>query len=218
MAVFATVGLGCAVDATGSDPVASTSQALAQVSTGSDVPPPYPDCGNVVPTTVWAMRFAPSDPGYFDLHPYAIHFPALPVVVSEPACRDYEHEIAVQVSHANGFEHLVSVTDPHPFYDQTGGMRPSVYYGVGINDADTPSEPAPQVFDNLGVPPTQADWDAEYNLALSHSAAPVAAVFPPMQCVQVKAFDPGKSDDGDVIGFYTVMDLHDPKGPAWYAP
>jgi hypothetical protein len=227
MALSASAWLGCAADATDSDPVASTSQALGPVSPPGDpvlrIPPPsltpaeqrcFSEVNEVVGTFVWALPFDPSEPGYFTK--YTIQFPAIPSVISEPTVRNYEFAIWSQVTHANGFEHKISQTDPHL---QVTLADPTLYYGVGINDADTPRASFPQVFDHFNVLATTADWDNEYSIAQGGSTIPtVAAVFPPLQCVHVLAYDPGEADDNTEIAAYVVMDLHDPKGPAWYAP
>jgi len=224
MTLSASAWLGCVADTTDSDPVASTSQALAPVSPGGDTtlesaPAPQTPaerlCGKVTPTIVWALPFDPTEPGYFTK--YTIQFPAIASVISEPLVRDYELDIWNHVTHANGFEHKISQTDPH--VEVTLAPRPTLYYGVGINDSDTPRALYPQVFDHFGALATPADWAAEYSIAEQGSTTPtVAAVFPPLQCVEVYTYDPGETDDNTLIAKYVVMDLHDPKGPAWYAP
>jgi hypothetical protein len=223
IAASAMAWLGCAADTAGPEGVGATSQGVVASSSGTNTAPPPPYCYNGpyvdgVPNTVWALPFSESDPGYFTK--YTIKFPAIPAVISNAQVRNYEQQIWDLVSGSplglggsNGFEFKISQTKP------VQGVAPTLYYAVCINDEGTQRASHPRVFDNVASPPLTSDWDNECSIAAQGSTeSVVAAISPPPTCVQVVAYDPGYADDGTVIGFCTVLDEHDPKGPAWIQP
>jgi hypothetical protein len=207
--VSAIAWLGCTSDVTESEGVGSTSEAILASSPGVSqvgTTPPPPPCPNGPTTTVWALPHDPGDPGYLD--EYTTNFPAhtSEIPATDTAVRAYEREIWTYVTHSNGFEYAVSQINPSQ-------GRYTLYFGVGINGKDTPRASIPPVY-NTGAPPTTTDWDNEYSIAAKGNSTPaVAAIFPPLTCVRVVAY--GGTRGGTTIGFYPVMDLHDPKGPAW---